>query len=50
MAILDTLAVNTLALRGAGNEFNKFSRFFKTLEEARGSVASGDGAVLAHDR
>ena len=42
MAILDTLAVNTLALRGAGNEFNKFSRFFKTLEEARGSVTSGD--------
>jgi hypothetical protein len=42
MAVLNTLAVNTLALRGAGNEFNKFSRFFKTLEEARESVASGD--------
>ena len=42
MAILDTLAVNTLSLRGAGNEFNKFSRFFKTIEEARESVANGD--------
>ena len=42
MAILDTLAVNTLSLRGAGNEFNKFSRFFKTLEEAQQSVANGD--------
>ena len=42
MAVLDNLAVNTLSLRGAGNEFNKFSRFFKTLEEARASVANGD--------
>ena len=42
MAILDTLAVNSLSLRGSGNEFNKFSRFFKTLEEAQQSVANGD--------
>ena len=42
MAVLDTLAVNTLALRGAGTEFNKFSRFFKTTEEARQSVIDGD--------
>jgi len=42
MAVLNTLAVNSLSLRGSGTEFNKFSRFFKTLEEARESVSTGD--------
>ena len=42
MNVLDTLAVNTLALRGKGVEFNKFSRMFKTKQEALDSVTSGD--------
>lgn len=42
MATLQTLAVNELSFRGAGNEFNKFSRLFKSLDEARASYASND--------
>lgn len=42
MNVLDTLAVNTLALRGKGVEFNKFSRMFKTKQDAIDSVGSGD--------
>ncbi len=42
MATIQTLAVNELSFRGAGNEFNKFSRLFKSLQEARDSYASGD--------
>ncbi|MEL7477286.1 MAG: hypothetical protein AAGJ17_00125 [Pseudomonadota bacterium] len=42
MATIQTLAVNELSFRGKGNEFNKFSRLFKSLTEARESLASGD--------
>jgi hypothetical protein len=42
MATIDTLAVNELSFRGKGNEFNKFSRLFKSLQDARDSLASGD--------
>lgn len=42
MATIQTLAVNELSLRGKGNEFNKFSRLFKSKEEALDSVATGD--------
>lgn len=40
--VINQLGVNTLALRGAGTEFNKFSRFFNSIVEAESSVASGD--------
>ena len=40
--IIDILGVNTLALRGLGTEFNKFSRFFKSKAEAQQAVATGD--------
>ena len=40
--IIGTLGVDTLSLRGAGAEFNSFSRFFKTKDEALASVANGD--------
>jgi hypothetical protein len=42
MATIETLAVNELSFRGKGNEFNKFSRLFKSLQDARDSLASGD--------
>ena len=40
--IIDILGVNTLALRGKGTEFNRFSRFFSSKEDALESVASTD--------
>lgn len=40
--IIDILGVNTLALRGLGTEFNKFSRFFKSVAEAQQAVATQD--------
>ena len=40
--IVKTLGVDTLSLRGAGAEFNSFSRFFKSKEEGLSSVANGD--------
>ena len=42
MNILDVLGVNQLSLRGAGEEFNSFSRFFKSKDEALSSVANSD--------
>lgn len=42
MTVINTLAVNELALRGKGVEFNKFSRMFKTKQDALDSVASSD--------
>ncbi len=42
MATLQTLAVNELALRGKDNEFNKFSRLFRSKQDALDSIASGD--------
>ena len=40
--IIDILGINTLALRGKGTEFNRFSRFFQSVEDARESVSTGD--------
>ena len=40
--IIDILGVNTLALRGKGTEFNRFSRFFSSVEDAREAVATTD--------
>ena len=40
--IINTLGVDTLSLRGAGAEFNSFSRFFKSKDEALASVANND--------
>lgn len=40
--IIDILGVNSLALRGLRTEFNRFSRFFKSIEEAREAVEIGD--------
>ena len=40
--IIDILGINTLALRGKGTEFNRFSRFFQSVDDARESVATGD--------
>lgn len=40
--ITDILGVNTLALRGKGTEFNKFSRFFSSKEDALEAVATTD--------
>jgi len=42
MDILDVLGVNGLALRGKGNEFNKFDRLFKSKLDAEESVATLD--------
>ena len=42
MSILQQLSVDSLALRGAGVEFNKFSRMFKSKAEALQSVIDGD--------
>ena len=42
MNVLNALGVNQLSLRGAGEEFNSFSRFFKSKDEALSSVANGD--------
>jgi len=40
--IIKSLGVDTLSLRGAGAEFNSFSRFFKSKDEALASVTAGD--------
>ena len=40
--IIDVLGINTLALRGKGTEFNRFSRFFQSIDDARESVLTGD--------
>ena len=40
--IIDVLGVNSLALRGLGTEFNRFSRFFTSLDDARTAVATND--------
>ena len=40
--IIDVLGCNTLALRGIGTEFNRFSRFFKSRDEALQAVAIKD--------
>ncbi len=42
MAVLETLAVDKLMLRGKGNEFNSFGRMFKSKTEALEAIASGD--------
>ena len=40
--IIDVLGLNTLALRGKGTEFNKFSRFFSSKDDAIEAVTTGD--------
>jgi len=47
MNVLNVLGVNQLSLRGAGEEFNSFSRFFKSKDEALSSVANGDYSPTA---
>jgi len=42
MAILDQLGLNSLALRGYGNEFNSFERLFQSKSDAVKAVAEGD--------
>jgi len=41
MSVLQSLAIDTLLMRGASNEFNTLSRFFNSLEEANSEVANG---------
>ena len=40
--IIDILGVNTLALRGKGTEFNRFSRFFSSKDDAIEAVQTTD--------
>lgn len=42
MAAINTLGVDHLSLRGTGDEYNRFSRYFKTRAEAEAALASGD--------
>jgi len=42
MAILNTLGVDTLSLRGLGNQFNSFERLFQSKADAVQSVNEGD--------
>ena len=42
MAILDTLGVDQLSLRGLGNQFNSFERLFQSKADAVQAVAEGD--------
>ena len=42
MAILDNLGVNTLSLRGLGNQFNSFERLFQSKADALQAVETGD--------
>jgi len=44
MAILDTLGVDELSLRGLGNQFNSFERLFQSKADAVQAVAEGDYA------
>ena len=47
MATLQTLAIDKLMLRGKGNEFNGFGRMFKSLDEAKEALSSGDYVPVA---
>lgn len=42
MSIIDKLQINSLSLRGLGNEFNSFERNFKSKDDALQAVATGD--------
>ena len=42
MSAITTLGVDNLSLRGAGTEYNRFSRFFRTRAEAQAAIDSGD--------
>lgn len=42
MATLDILGLNTLSLRGLGNQFNSFERLFQSKVDAVQAVATGD--------
>jgi len=47
MAAINTLGVDHLSLRGTGDEYNRFSRYFKTRAEAEAALASGDWTPVA---
>ena len=42
MSAITTLGVDSLSLRGAGSEYNRFSRFFRTRAEAQDAINSGN--------
>jgi len=42
MPVLQNLAIDRLSFRGAGSEFNRLDRFFKTKQEGLDAVTSGD--------
>ena len=42
MAAIDTLLVDTLSLRGLGNQFNSFERLFQSKSDALQAVDTGD--------
>ena len=42
MSAITTLGVDNLSLRGAGTEYNRLSRFFRTRAEAQAAINSGD--------
>jgi len=39
---IDKLQVNSLSLRGRGNQFNKFERLFLSMDDANASIGDGD--------
>ena len=47
MAILNVLGVNTLSLRGLGNQFNSFERLFQSKADAVEAVNTGDYVPVA---
>ena len=47
MTAINTLGVENLSLRGTGDEYNRFSRFFRTRAEAEAALASGDWTPVA---
>lgn len=49
MNILDILGVNKLKLRGKGNEFNGFDRFFRNKQDAEESQSTNDYQPIPGD-
>ena len=47
MAILNVLGVNTLSLRGLGNQFNSFERLFQSKADALLAVENNDYTPIA---
>lgn len=42
MSVLQNLLIDNLKLRGLGNSFNGFGRFFANLDQAKQAIATGD--------